>query len=565
MKIDSWCLEDNPKLIRFWENVLFRDMVKDHEEISNVWGTARQVCSQDFSNTRRGRDFWSNIDVGLGFASVPKPLNPDLCMDAGRTLQRFESGGQSYVRTIGGSWSGDPDNPVANTRVPVLVYDVKFDDMQQLRPHEAEKLMGMPAGITDGPGITAKQRLTCVGLGWDLNVIRMFFVHLRAQLVKLKCCGAVVCAAGVGVGDILSSEHQLMQFALVTLRSNMTDDEFVTNLAAHTLEDQVLQLSLMRHWYAKHPVMISSIGSILDSGASRHLHQATIVLDKDNTVPIEGFNGAVQWTEGNGYLPLLGKDRNTGATVPFDIGDADSMEGVVYPLLSMGKMLRAGWCFHFTNNGKDCCAISPDGYTKLQVELGMDDLLRLIHTVRGGKDAAMLPASAPFTQSSMCARYMACVVSRSVLEATAEYVHDLLLHASATRCYYTLLHTTGFKAEHLPLHYCSSCAQANAQRKGLATSPADDPVRVNQRQVPAPVHMAAAGNIDSEALLEDDYDDQESDESADDEDVVTDDYKYTAVRAGRQLGHQVPRFDIKALRPFEVMFADNKDYPCQQR
>lgn len=64
------------------------------------------------------------------------------------------------------------------------------------------------------------------------------------------------------------------------------------------------------------------------------------MLDSDNTVPIEGFNGAVQWTDGNGYLPLLGKAHNTDAAVPFDIGDADSMEGVVYPLLSMGKMLR---------------------------------------------------------------------------------------------------------------------------------------------------------------------------------------------------------------------------------
>jgi hypothetical protein len=77
--------------------------------------------------------------------------------------------------------------------------------------------------------------------------------------------------------------------------------------------------------------------------------------------------------------------------------------------------------------------------------------------------------------------------------------------------------------------------------------------------------MAAAGNIDSESLREEDYADQEPDESADDEDVVTGDCKFTAVRAGRQLGTQVPRFDIPVMRPFEVLLADNKDYPCQQR
>ena len=36
--------------------------------------------------------------------------------------------------------------------------------------------------------------------------------------------------------------------------------------------------------------------------------------------------------------------------------------------------------------------------------------------------------------------------------------------------------------------------------------------------------------------------------------------------AGRRLGVQaVPRFDMCKLRPFEVMFADNKDYPCYVR
>ena len=36
--------------------------------------------------------------------------------------------------------------------------------------------------------------------------------------------------------------------------------------------------------------------------------------------------------------------------------------------------------------------------------------------------------------------------------------------------------------------------------------------------------------------------------------------------AGRRLGIQaVPRFVLYKVKPFEVMFADNKDYPCYLR
>ena len=44
------------------------------------------------------------------------------------------------------------------------------------------------------------------------------------------------------------------------------------------------------------------------------------------------------------------------------------------------------------------------------------------------------------------------------------------------------------------------------------------------------------------------------------------DLEYMAPVAGRQLGEQnVPRFDIKKLRPFEAVFVDNKDYATAVR
>ena len=45
-----------------------------------------------------------------------------------------------------------------------------------------------------------------------------------------------------------------------------------------------------------------------------------------------------------------------------------------------------------------------------------------------------------------------------------------------------------------------------------------------------------------------------------------DDFEYVAQIAGRELGEQgIPRCDLQKLKPFEVVFVENKDYPCAVR
>ena len=56
---------------------------------------------------------------------------------------------------------------------------------------------------------------------------------------------------------------------------------------------------------------------------------------------------------------------------------------------------------------------------------------------------------------------------------------------------------------------------------------------------------------------------ESEDEDADDEDDQdpTEEWEYKAPVAGRDHGIQhVPRFDLEKIRPFEIMFVDNKDY-----
>jgi hypothetical protein len=75
----------------------------------------------------------------------PSP-DPNDCMGPGRTVQTYHAYGQPYMRPVGGSWTGDPLHPVADTSLPVLVDDVQCNAPHHIRPEEAEGLQGIRLG-----------------------------------------------------------------------------------------------------------------------------------------------------------------------------------------------------------------------------------------------------------------------------------------------------------------------------------------------------------------------------------------------------------------------------------
>ena len=56
-----------------------------------------------------------------------------------------------------------------------------------------------------------------------------------------------------------------------------------------------------------------------------------------------------------------------------------------------------------------------------------------------------------------------------------------------------------------------------------------------------------------------------ADYTAKDDGEEDDDFEYTAEVAGRELIQKPPRLDIPGLKPFEIMFVDEKDYDEIQR
>ena len=204
-------------------------------------------------------------------------------------------------------------------------------------------------------------------------------------------------------------------------------------------------------------------------------------------------------------------------------------------ILSLGKLLRKVYDFYFTDFGKSCYAFSPGGAHKINASLGSDDLLRLEHAVREGTDSVPLRRLPDMPVNAL---------RRSVDAVTACFLHEVFLHASSEKIHRTLGATTGYKQCRMPKHHCSVCVQARARSFGLRnTAPA--------------VMMAQHLSV---------FDDPEGTDDDSDDEGVHQDTEYVAAVAGRELGVQhVPRFDLSALRPFEAMFVDNKDYPCAVR
>ena len=140
------------------------------------------------------------------------------------------------------------------------------------------------------------------------------------------------------------------------------------------------------------PVLYMYEGSVLDSGSSKHLHSQVQVTHSDDLTSISGFesNTKPTWTQGNGYLPLTACDTVTGQPRSFDVWDSDNLSTVAFDILSLGKLVWADWSFYF-ESADNLVAVTHDKQSRFRVELGDDDILRLPHEMRSGRQSAPLP------------------------------------------------------------------------------------------------------------------------------------------------------------------------------
>lgn len=133
------------------------------------------------------------------------------------------------------------------------------------------------------------------------------------------------------------------------------------------------------------------------------------------------------------------------------------------------------------------------------------------------------------------------------------------------KIYHTLNNTKGFKAVRFELATCVWCALGKSTRAGLSHAK-------NAISIDPPSVMITIGDAQYQVALNANEDCTTTYDDSDDSDQDSDiqgwhgEVEYLAPTAGRDLGVQpVPRYDLSKLEPFEVMFADNKDYPCVVR
>jgi hypothetical protein len=580
IKIIGWAQKHHPDTRYFVENVEFMDMADDWAEVCDALGEPFIIDAHDHSYTKRRRAYWTNINVPEEFKQGYPPLEPNDCLDKGRRVQKYAAKGRMCTRPLGASWKGDAQEPEAATGRPQLVIDSEHREPQQLRPEEAERLMGMEAGTTAGAGITPIMRMKCIGGGWDLNIVKMLLKHLKPTRLHDQAKTYLV-----KLGDECS-EEQLAQgkmFYEIQQGAPKVFAAIVRSVAEQKLNSAAKVMALAQFY--SHTISLAEAEhcSVLDSGAARHIHPKVTVKDGDDRCRLTSFTGEERWTEGNGYIPMTLQDDQTDELFSWDIQDADYLSDVNSPLLSLCKLIREGWKFDL--EWGSLYAYTPTG-RRITLHIGRDNVLKLPHSLREGDAAAEL------LQTHQCNR----VKAASKEAATAEYLHRLFNHANPDKVHRTLGATSGFKqpTAQMPGCHCEACAQGNARKRGLKhssycvfsavesqmegdssteeadyedfghESQNDETIRMIEEvmggEFPWPINEAQ--NLMAPANMEEDY---ESDFEMEEAAHEMPEYKFVAQVAGRTTEASVPRFDIDLIKPFEIMFADEKAYDSPQR
>ena len=388
IKIWGWVKKHHPNCAFLFENVAFNDMDSDWREVCEALGEPLIIDSHDFSATSRRRAWWHNdpalkndpdqVMKGLG------PIDPQTCMDPGRKVQTYEAKGKTKVRTIGASWGGNPQCPEQQSRRKVWVHDTAHPGQpQELRVTEAEKLHGLEPGLTSAPGMTPLDRLKGIGGGWDIRIATQIFKALHQSLPKPVCYAAdpKVMEKARGLPAKLTKGH----LKAIEDYKELDPSKLSTDLKA-------FYAALLQHPDAPRAAKINMVlhGSIIDSGASKHVCKSLEIEDGTRSTRLCGFDGSQRWTEGKGYLPIQTLTQG-GNSVHLDINDADQYSGAETNLLSMGKLvIQDDWVIHCSRG--ETYAILPDG-ERVDLYFNEEQVLCLKHDLRTGQGALRIPGS----------------------------------------------------------------------------------------------------------------------------------------------------------------------------
>jgi site-specific DNA-cytosine methylase len=407
IQIWRWVKIHHPNATCFFENVVFNDMEDDWKEVNAALGEPIVINSMDYSTTARNRAYWTSHDgvkadpkKGMGDAT---PIDPNSCMNDDRQIGTYVAKGVTKVRPMGASWGGNPEHPQAQSNRKVWVHDPSHPGTpQDLHVTEAEKLHGMKADQTAAPGVSPLERIRGVGAGWDINIIKRLFgvIFKGSDAPQPLPAGHVkVLDSGPETFKLPTKLPKLHMDFLTEHLQHKDDPGYLDGVSTSTLaylvalekHPEAVAMCMAKLTNTSSPVNTVLKGSVIDSGAARHVCKAIEIEDATRSTRLCGFNGSHEWTEGKGYLPISTTTQG-GHQVQMDIQDVDKFSNSATNLLSMGKLImEEGWTIHVSK--AESYAILPGG-ERVTLYFNEDKVLCLKHDTRSGREAMKIPSSA---------------------------------------------------------------------------------------------------------------------------------------------------------------------------
>ena len=112
LEILGWIIDIHGSEVEYFMEFLdCSDMKSDWSLVCEALGEPIVLDAADVSTNRRNRVYWTNIQCPTDRAKLTEgfsPIDANTCMDTGRSCEPYKVCGKTTIRTIGGSWIGDP-------------------------------------------------------------------------------------------------------------------------------------------------------------------------------------------------------------------------------------------------------------------------------------------------------------------------------------------------------------------------------------------------------------------------------------------------------------------------
>jgi hypothetical protein len=344
-------------------------------------------------------------------------------------------------------------------------------------------------------------------------------------------------------------EHAMLEY----LRSQTSNKGNIEPYLLYLFHEFIRISRASSSFQANFSVVGKEILAILDSGAGIHLSPHACDVDVMCQITVSGFNNSTGVTNGMGVIPCVFEDCESREKFNYALEEVHQFDGDK-TLISLGMLLRNG--FDIVSSGHDDISLlTPDGQHRVKVHLGDDNILYIRFAVtRDRADVFQFG-------------------KRKMAQATYGVLHGVFNHCGKNKLELTLKFTDGVSLGRGEKEcFCKSCATCKSRRKGLRRKPvskdvgpafnAGDAVFLDQD-----VFSGSAFNAEDVGFF--DQDDFLLDLGPHQEPIFEAPVPGEVLPVLDQHPFLTPtdlhRYDVAKLRPFEVMYVDNKNYPCEVR